>query len=109
MKINTTAEYIEISTPTMTLPIRQIFGIGRNYVAHAVEQGLEAPTRPMVFTKNVMSVVGNGDEIIIPPIARDEAHGGNQTDFEAELAVVIGEHPDGRRAGILIGTRRWGL
>lgn len=96
MKINTTAEYIEISTPTRTLPIRQIFGIGRNYVAHAVEQGLEAPTRPMVFTKNVMSVVGNGDEIIIPPIARDEAHGGNQTDFEAELAVVIGEHPDGK-------------
>ncbi|PCI10232.1 5-carboxymethyl-2-hydroxymuconate isomerase [bacterium] len=72
-------------------PIRQIFGIGRNYVAHAKEQGLEAPDRPMIFTKNVMSVCGDGDDIVIPPIARDEECGGNQTDFEAELAVIIGK------------------
>ena len=72
------------------LNIRQIFGIGRNYVAHAQEQGLEAPTHPMVFTKNPASVCFDGDEIVIPPIAHDELFGGNQTDFEAELAVVIG-------------------
>ena len=85
-----------MSNSCVSLPIRQIFGIGRNYVAHAVEQGLEAPERPMVFSKNVMSVIGDGDEIVIPPIARDEAFGGNQTDFEAELAMVIGEHAEGK-------------
>ena len=73
------------------IPINQIFGIGRNYVAHAAEQGLEAPDRPMVFTKNVMSVCCDGDDIVIPPIARDEGSGGNQTDFEAELAMIIGK------------------
>ena len=75
--------------------ICQIFGIGRNYAAHAHEQGLEAPDRPMVFTKNIASVIGDGEDIVIPPIARDPAFGGNQTDFEAELAVIIGEHAEG--------------
>jgi len=75
--------------------ISQVFGIGRNYAAHAHEQGLEAPEHPMVFTKNIASVIGDGDDIVIPPIARDPGFGGNQTDFEAELAVVIGEHADG--------------
>ena len=80
-----------IETNGDVCPIRQIFGIGRNYVAHAKEQGLDAPDRPMVFTKNVMSVCCDGDDIVIPPIARDVGCGGNQTDFEAELAVIIGK------------------
>jgi 2-keto-4-pentenoate hydratase/2-oxohepta-3-ene-1,7-dioic acid hydratase in catechol pathway len=79
---------------SVTIP--HIFGIGRNYAAHAHEQGLEAPDHPMVFTKNIASVIGDGEDIVIPPIARDPAFGGNQTDFEAELAVIIGEHADGR-------------
>src|SRR5690606_11640893 len=32
----------------------------------------------------------HGDPIVIPPICRDERYGGDQVDFEAELAVVIG-------------------
>jgi 2-keto-4-pentenoate hydratase/2-oxohepta-3-ene-1,7-dioic acid hydratase in catechol pathway len=79
-----------------SITIAHIFGIGRNYAAHAHEQGLEAPDHPMVFTKNIASVIGDGDDIVIPPIARDPGFGGNQTDFEAELAVIIGEHPSGR-------------
>lgn len=79
---------------SVTIP--HIFGIGRNYAAHAHEQGLEAPDHPMVFTKNIASVIRDGEDIVIPPIARDPAFGGNQTDFEAELAVIIGEHPSGR-------------
>jgi len=78
-----------IESDDVSIPLRHIFGIGRNYVAHAVEQGLKAPERPMIFTKNVMSAIGNGESIVIPPIARDEDTGGNQTDFEAELAIVI--------------------
>jgi len=90
MQINTTLSGSEIITSSGSVPIRQIFGIGRNYAAHAQEQGLEAPAHPMVFTKNPASVIEDGAVIVIPPIARDECFGGNQTDFEGELAVVIG-------------------
>lgn len=91
MKISTTPTGSEVILDNGTLRLGQVFGIGRNYAAHAQEQGLEAPTHPMVFTKNPASVCCDGDDIVIPPIARDEAFGGNQTDFEAELAVVIGK------------------
>lgn len=73
------------------ITIQHIFGIGRNYAAHAHEQGLDAPEHPMVFTKNIVSVCCHGDDIVIPPIAQDPAYGGNQTDYEAELAVIIGK------------------
>jgi 2-keto-4-pentenoate hydratase/2-oxohepta-3-ene-1,7-dioic acid hydratase in catechol pathway len=96
MKIKTTSAGCEIVTASGSVSIRQVFGIGRNYIAHAHEQGLEAPEHPMVFVKNVMSVCCDGDEIVIPSIARDEGYGGNQTDFEAELAVIIGEGPGGK-------------
>ena len=79
-----------------SITISHILGIGRNYAAHAHEQGLEAPDHPMVFSKNIASVIGDGDDIVIPPIARDPKFGGNQTDFEAELAVIIGEHANGK-------------
>lgn len=72
------------------LPIRQIIGIGRNYEAHAIEQGAPIPDHPLVFYKNVNAPILNGDDIVIPKIARDENFGGNQTDYEAELAVILG-------------------
>ncbi|MBL4809896.1 MAG: fumarylacetoacetate hydrolase family protein [Phycisphaerales bacterium] len=72
------------------LPIRQIIGIGRNYAAHAIEQGADVPEHPMVFMKNINAAGLDGDEIVIPPIARDANFGGNQTDYEAELAVILG-------------------
>ncbi len=96
MKIQRTSSGAEVALGGgEALPIRHIFAIGRNYAAHAHEQGLEAPEHPMVFTKNIASVCLDGDDIVIPPIAVDERFGGNRTDFEAELAVFIGEHPGG--------------
>lgn len=74
------------------LPIRHIIGIGRNYAAHAHEQDASVPDRPMLFTKNPAAACLNGDEIVIPPLCRDEATGGEQVDFEAELAVIIAAH-----------------
>ncbi len=71
------------------LPIRQIIGIGRNYAEHALEQGAEIPEHPLVFFKNINSPICDGQDIVIPPIARDEQFGGNQTDYEAELAVIL--------------------
>jgi 2-keto-4-pentenoate hydratase/2-oxohepta-3-ene-1,7-dioic acid hydratase in catechol pathway len=74
-----------------SLPIRHIIGIGRNYADHAKEQSADVPTRPMTFTKNPASACLNQDDIVIPPICRDPSLGGDQTDFEGELAVVLAD------------------
>ncbi|MEM9065115.1 MAG: fumarylacetoacetate hydrolase family protein [Planctomycetota bacterium] len=72
------------------LPIRHIIGIGRNYAEHAAERGAEVPEHPMYFTKNPASVTVHGAPIVIPACCNSEATGGEQVDYEAELAVVIG-------------------
>lgn len=80
---------IQVQTPDAAVPIRTILGIGRNYAEHAREQGANLPDRPMVFTKNPGSLALDGEDIVVPPVARDPACGGNQTDFEAELGVIL--------------------
>ncbi len=73
----------ESGTP---LPIVQILGIGRNYAAHADEQGIERPDRPLVFTKNPSSIALDGEPIVIPEVCKDR----EQVDYEGELAVILG-------------------
>lgn len=68
------------------LPIVQVLGIGRNYAAHADEQGAPRPERPLVFTKNPASVVLDAEPIVIPGACTDR----EQVDYEGELAVVLG-------------------
>ena len=57
--------------------------IGLNYRAHATETGAPFPTEPIIFLKTADTVVGCDDEVLIP---RNSA----KTDYEVELAVVIG-------------------
>ena len=76
-----------VQTPSGVLAIRQVFGIGLNYAQHASEQGSALPERPVIFCKNIMSIARSGQPIVIPTIAQDQP----QTDFEGELAVVIGK------------------
>ncbi|WP_432042996.1 fumarylacetoacetate hydrolase family protein [Streptomyces cadmiisoli] len=57
--------------------------IGQNYAAHAAESGSEPPTRPVIFFKPSNTVVGPYDAVRIP-------RGSTKTDWEVELAVVIG-------------------
>ncbi|MBF4615781.1 fumarylacetoacetate hydrolase family protein [Curtobacterium sp. VKM Ac-1376] len=57
--------------------------IGLNYRDHAAETGAEIPTEPIVFMKDPMTVIGPDDEVLIP-------RGSTKTDWEIELAVVIG-------------------
>jgi 2-keto-4-pentenoate hydratase/2-oxohepta-3-ene-1,7-dioic acid hydratase in catechol pathway len=57
--------------------------IGLNYRDHALETGKPLPELPMVFAKYTSALIGPGDTIVIP---YDEP----RTDYEAELAVVIG-------------------
>jgi 2,4-didehydro-3-deoxy-L-rhamnonate hydrolase len=58
--------------------------VGMNYAAHAAESGSAAPSAPVIFLKTPNTVVGPNDDIRIP---RDSA----KTDWEVELAVVIGK------------------
>ena len=87
MRLTRTGCGVGVETAEGTLGIRQIYGIGRNYAAHAREQGLGAPERPLVFMKNINALALHGEEIVIPPAAREPE---NRTDFEAELGVIIG-------------------
>ena len=87
---------VGIQTGSGVLPLRHIIGIGRNYAEHAKEQSADVPTRPMVFTKSPASASLSGDDLMIPKLCRDAATGGDQTDFEAELCVILSSGPSGR-------------
>ncbi|MEN9687280.1 MAG: hypothetical protein RL381_292 [Actinomycetota bacterium] len=58
--------------------------IGLNYARHAAESGLTPPPEPVVFMKAPDCLVGPNDEIAIPPTS-------TATDYEVELAIVIGK------------------
>ena len=61
----------------------KIVCIGLNYRDHAAETGAALPTEPVVFLKAPDTVVGPDDEVLVP-------RGSLKTDWEVELAVVIG-------------------
>jgi 2-keto-4-pentenoate hydratase/2-oxohepta-3-ene-1,7-dioic acid hydratase in catechol pathway len=63
--------------------IGKIVCIGLNYRDHAEETNAAIPTEPVVFLKTPDTVVGPADEVLIPRRS-------TKTDYEVELAVVIG-------------------
>lgn len=75
-----------LATVTLLPPVcpTKIVCVGRNYVAHAAEHGVEVPTEPLLFLKPPSSVIGPGESIVVPPLSQRVEH-------EAELAVVIGK------------------
>ena len=82
-------ERLDPDPATLRLPLmpRQIYAAGANYYDHAVEMGGQRPDKsqqqPYFFYKNLSSVIGPNEPICIPPEVK-------QTDWEAELAAVIG-------------------
>ena len=58
--------------------------IGLNYARHAAESGMTPPPEPVVFMKAPDCLIGPNDEIAIPPSS-------TATDYEVELAIVIGK------------------
>lgn len=58
--------------------------IGLNYSDHAAESGMAVPPEPVIFAKYTSAVCGPNDPIIIP-------RGSEKTDWEVELAFVIGK------------------
>lgn len=87
-----------VLTTTGLLPLRWIICIGRNYGEHAKEMASAAAAtsasgsaeHPTVFAKSPASVILHEDEIALPSCCIDDATGGEQVDYEGELAVVIG-------------------
>lgn len=62
----------------------KIICVGLNYAKHAKESGMELPAEPVIFYKSTSAIIGPADDIIIPK-------GSLKTDWEVELAVVIGQ------------------
>ena len=62
----------------------KIICIGLNYTDHASESNMKLPTEPILFFKSTTAIVGPNDNLIIPKNS-------TKTDWEVELAVVIGK------------------
>jgi 2-keto-4-pentenoate hydratase/2-oxohepta-3-ene-1,7-dioic acid hydratase in catechol pathway len=62
----------------------KIVCVGLNYRDHAEEQGAELPERPLLFAKFPTALIGPGEPIVIPALV-------TEPDYEAELAVLIGQ------------------
>jgi len=62
----------------------KIVCIGLNYADHAKETGAQTPKEPILFFKSTTALIGPNDDVIIPKNSE-------KTDWEVELAVVIGK------------------
>lgn len=69
--------------PAISRPSK-IICIGLNYADHAKETGVTPPAEPVVFMKSSSAWCGPNDNLVIPK-------GSEKTDWEVELAVVIGK------------------
>ena len=63
--------------------VGNFIAVGLNYADHAAELGMPVPKEPVLFTKAPNCVVGPNDDVVIPK-------GSVKTDWEVELAIVIG-------------------
>jgi 2-keto-4-pentenoate hydratase/2-oxohepta-3-ene-1,7-dioic acid hydratase in catechol pathway len=80
-----TGDEIPIDDVMLLAPVlpSKLVCVGKNYAAHAAEFGMEVPEEPLLFLKPSTAVIGPGDAIRLLPINR-------RTDYEGELAVVMG-------------------
>ena len=84
--IDPTSLPIVESTTRLGPPVvgtRNFVCIGLNYADHAAETGAQVPSEPIVFLKSLSAICGPTDDILIPRNSR-------KTDWETELAIVIG-------------------
>ena len=80
-----TGEEVPFDDVRLLAPVlpSKVVCVGKNYAAHAAEFGMEVPEEPLLFLKPSTAVIGPGDPIRLLPI-------NERTDYEGELAVVIG-------------------
>ena len=78
---------IEPSSIRFGAPIARpskIIGVGLNYREHVAETGSALPSEPKIFMKATSALCGVRDAVVLP-------RGSEHTDYEVELAVVIGK------------------
>jgi 2-keto-4-pentenoate hydratase/2-oxohepta-3-ene-1,7-dioic acid hydratase in catechol pathway len=79
---------LEFSATKITAPLTnpgKIIAVGLNYLDHCREQNIEIPKKPILFAKYPSAIIGPGDSITWPADLTE------QVDYEAELAVIIGQ------------------
>lgn len=72
---------VKLMAPILRPP--KIICVGLNYRDHAIESNMAIPSVPTIFCKFPTSVIGPGDNIVLPKKSK-------QPDYEAEFAFVIG-------------------
>lgn len=108
---------VEIDVQRWLAPLQpvDIYGVGLNYRAHAMETGAELPQSPVLFMKPGTAVTDPGSPILLPAACEH----GPEVDYEAELAVIIGktahnvpvenalDHVFGYTCANDVSARRW--
>lgn len=64
--------------------VRNFIAVGLNFADHAAETGSPIPAEPILFNKAPSCIVGPNDDVVIPK-------GSKKSDWEVELAIVIGK------------------
>jgi 2-keto-4-pentenoate hydratase/2-oxohepta-3-ene-1,7-dioic acid hydratase in catechol pathway len=89
---------VDVAAARVGPPVRpggHLISIGLNYRDHAAQAGMEIPAEPIVSSRAPSAMSGPYDDLIIPP-------GSTKTDWEVELAVIVGRRaqylPSGRAA-----------
>ena len=80
-------ESVEFGSERIGAPLTRptkLICVGLNYVKHIAETNAQTPEEPIIFMKAPDSFIGPYDDVIIPP-------GSTATDYEVELAVIIGK------------------
>ena len=78
---------LPFATTKLTAPIPRppkLICVGLNYRDHAIESNMEIPKVPTIFNKFATSIIGPGDEIVLPKTSE-------KPDYEAEFAFIIGK------------------
>lgn len=76
---------VRLKGTSKTFRVGKVVCLARNYSEHARELGNEIPSEPVFFIKPGSSIIGKGEEVVIPPFS-------NECHFEVELAVLIGKY-----------------
>ncbi len=78
------AQYANSAFAPVTTNPPRVLCLGVNYADHALEGGREVPSWPESFVRGAGSVIGAYDDLVKPSLT-------DRFDFEAELAIIIGE------------------
>lgn len=82
----TTGERVPLKDVKLLAPTipSKVVCVGKNYLDHVGEMGLEINPEPTIFFKPSSSIIGPGDSIVLPAQS-------NQVELEVELTIVMGQ------------------